>query len=139
MRFCGRIILLIFLLACSIIDKAQPFCDVRKYSLTDGLAANTIADFKQSNDKLMWFGTWNGLSYYDGYTFKTFRDGPDDIDWLTTNRIRSIHPNSHNDIWFITYDHRPYIFTTHDIRFINVAASLRERLKTTLLVDQVYC
>ena len=138
MRFCGRIILLIFLLACSIIDKAQPFCDVRKYSLTDGLAANTIVDFKQSNDKLMWFGTWNGLSYYDGYTFKTFRDGPDDIDWLTTNRIRSIHPNSHNDIWFITYDHRPYIFTTHDIQFINVAASLRERLKTTLLVDQVY-
>ena len=45
---------------------AVPYCDVRKFSITDGLAANTISDIKQSPDKLIWFATWNGLSYYDG-------------------------------------------------------------------------
>lgn len=73
---------------------AVPYCDVRKFSITDGLAANTISDIKQTPDKLMWFATWNGLSYYDGYSFHTFRDKADDVDMLSTNRIISIYPTS---------------------------------------------
>ena len=41
---------------------------------------------------MMWFATYNGLSYYDGYTFHTFRDLPDNQDVLSTNRIRNIFP-----------------------------------------------
>ncbi len=43
-----------------------PYCDVRKFSIIDGLAANTISDIAQTPDRLMWFSTWNGISYYDG-------------------------------------------------------------------------
>ena len=49
----------------TIMMAAVPYCDVRKFSITDGLAANTISDLKQGKDNLMWFSTWNGLSFYD--------------------------------------------------------------------------
>ena len=55
-----------------------PYCDVRKFSITDGLAANTISGIAQTPDRLMWFSTWNGISYYDGNSFHTFRDEADD-------------------------------------------------------------
>ena len=74
------IIPLLLALMVNMMTMAVPYCDVRKFSITDGLAANTISDIKQSPDKLMWFATWNGLSYYDGYSFHTFRDEADDVD-----------------------------------------------------------
>ena len=46
-----------------------PYCDIRKFSILDGLAANNISDLCQGADNMMWFATYNGLSYYDGYTF----------------------------------------------------------------------
>lgn len=45
-----------------------PYCDIRKFSILDGLAANNISDLCQGADNMMWFATYNGLSYYDGYT-----------------------------------------------------------------------
>lgn len=41
----------------TIMTAAVPYCDVRKFSITDGLAANTISDLKQGKDNLMWFST----------------------------------------------------------------------------------
>ena len=98
---------------------AVPYCDVRKFSITDGLAANTISDIKQSPDNLMWFATWNGLSYYDGYSFHTFRDDADDVDQLSTNRIISIYPTQINNIWCVTSDSKLYLYNTHECRFEN--------------------
>ena len=97
----------------TIMTAAVPYCDVRKFSITDGLAANTISDLKQGKDNLMWFSTWNGLSFYDGYKFHTFRDNPDDIDVLSTNRILKIEPSYNNSVWCITYDHQLYVYDTH--------------------------
>lgn len=51
----------------TIFSSAEPYCDVRKFSILDGLAANSISDLAQGYDNMMWFGTLNGLSYYDGY------------------------------------------------------------------------
>lgn len=62
-----RLHFLIILSFITIFSSAEPYCDVRKFSILDGLAANSISDLAQGYDNLMWFGTWNGLSYYDGY------------------------------------------------------------------------
>ena len=58
--------LLLQLLPASV--KAQVYCNVRTFSMNDGLAANLFSSIGQTKDGLMWFGTWNGLSYFDGYT-----------------------------------------------------------------------
>ena len=117
---------------------AVPYCDVRKFSITDGLAANTISDIKQSPDNLMWFATWNGLSYYDGYSFHTFRDDADDVDQLSTNRIISIYPTQRNNIWCVTSDSKLYLYNTHLCKFVNRGKEINEQLGIDLRVDKIY-
>ena len=117
---------------------AVPYCDIRKFSITDGLAANTISDIKQSPDKLMWFATWNGLSYYDGYSFHTFRDEADDVDVLSTNRIISIYPTLKNNIWCVTADSKLYLYDTHLCKFMNRGKEINEQLGIDLRVDKIY-
>ena len=117
---------------------AVPYCDVRKFSITDGLAANTISDIKQSPDNLMWFATWNGLSYYDGYSFHTFRDDADDVDQLSTNRIISIYPTQRNNIWCVTSDDKLYLYNTHECRFVNRGKEINEKFGIDLRVDKIY-
>ena len=117
---------------------AVPYCDIRKFSITDGLAANTISDIKQSPDKLMWFATWNGLSYYDGYSFHTFRDEADDVDVLSTNRIISIYPTLRNNIWCVTADSKLYLYDTHLCKFVNRGKEINEKFGSDLRVDKVY-
>lgn len=117
---------------------AVPYCDIRKFSITDGLAANTISDIKQSPDKLMWFATWNGLSYYDGYSFHTFRDEADDVDVLSTNRIISIYPTLRNNIWCVTADSKLYLYNTHLCKFVNRGKEINEQFGIDLRVDKVY-
>ena len=58
-----RLHFLIILSFITIFSSAEPFCDVRKFSILDGLAANSISDLAQGYDNMMWFGTLNGLSY----------------------------------------------------------------------------
>ena len=117
---------------------AAPYCDIRKFSILDGLAANNISDLKQGHDNIMWFGTWNGLSYYDGYTFHTFRDEPDNTHFLTTNRILSIYPSYNNNVWFITYDFRPYIFDTHECTFIDAGKQINEQFGVSFKAKDIY-
>ena len=111
----------------TIFSSAEPFCDVRKFSILDGLAANSISDLAQGYDNMMWFGTLNGLSYYDGYHFKTFRDEPDDIDIMSTNRILAIFPSPDNNVWVVTFDRKLYIFDTEQCQFIKVGTMLCKR------------
>lgn len=132
------IIPLLLALMVNMMTMAVPYCDVRKFSITDGLAANTISDIKQSPDNLMWFATWNGLSYYDGYSFHTFRDDADDVDQLSTNRIISIYPTQNNNIWCVTSDKKLYLYNTHECKFVNRGKEINEKFGIDLRVDKIY-
>ena len=132
------IIPLLLVLMVNMMTMAVPYCDVRKFSITDGLAANTISDIKQSPDNLMWFATWNGLSYYDGYSFHTFRDDADDVDQLSTNRIISIYPTQRNNIWCVTSDSKLYLYNTHLCKFVNRGKEINEQFGIDLRVDKIY-
>ena len=132
------IIPLLLALMVNMMTMAVPYCDIRKFSITDGLAANTISDIKQSPDKLMWFATWNGLSYYDGYSFHTFRDEADDVDVLSTNRIISIYPTLRNNIWCVTADSKLYLYNTHLCKFVNRGKEINEQFGIDLRVDKIY-
>lgn len=132
------IVTIIAIMAHTLSMTARPYCDVRKFSIVDGLAANTISDMKQAPDGLMWFGTWNGLSYYDGYSFYTFRDVPGGEDVLSTNRIIAIYPTARNNVWCVTSDRKIYLYSTHYCRFRNTEKSINEQFGINLKVDQLY-
>ena len=122
----------------TLICAATPYCDIRKFSINDGLAANTISDLKQSSDKLMWFSTWNGLSYYDGYSFHTFRDDPDQESILSTNRIMEIEPSALNNIWCVTSDRQLYVYDTHRCEYLKVGKAINQKFGINLRVNKIY-
>ena len=130
-------IVLLALIA-SISARAIPYCDIRKFSISDGLAANSISDMKQASDKLMWFSTWNGLSYYDGYTFHTFRDEPDQFSILSTNRIMSIETTAQNNVWCITSDRKLYIYDTHTCEFVQYGDEVNKKFGINLRARNIY-
>lgn len=136
--FLSIIVTIIAIMANTLSMTAKPYCDVRKFSIVDGLAANTISDMKQATDRLMWFGTWNGLSYYDGYSFYTFRDEPGGENVLSSNRIIAIYPTARNNVWCVTSDRKFYLYSTHHCRFRNTEKSINEQYGINLKVDQLY-
>lgn len=136
--FLSIIVTIIAIMANTLSMTAKPYCDVRKFSIVDGLAANTISDMKQATDRLMWFGTRNGLSYYDGYSFYTFRDEPGGEDVLSSNRIIAIYPTARNNVWCVTSDRKFYLYSTHHCRFRNTEKSINEQYGINLKVDQLY-
>ena len=136
--FLSIIVTIIAIMANTLSMTARPYCDVRKFSIVDGLAANTISDMKQAADRLMWFGTWNGLSYYDGYSFYTFRDVPGGEDVLSSNRIIAIYPTARNNVWCVTSDRKIYLYSTHYCRFRNTEKNINEQFGINLKVDQLY-
>lgn len=115
-----------------------PYCDVRKFSIIDGLAANTISDIAQTPDRLMWFSTWNGISYYDGNSFHTFRDDADDIDLLSTNRFMGIYATARNNVWCITSSRRLYAYETILCTFVPVGDNINKLYNIDLRVDKIY-
>jgi sugar lactone lactonase YvrE len=49
----------------------------RHYNVSDGLAHSTVNAIHQDHKGYIWFGTWEGLSRFDGYRFTNYgeRDG----------------------------------------------------------------
>ena len=117
---------------------AQPYCDVRTFSVLDGLASNTISGCVQDSDGLLWFSTWNGISLYDGYQFHTFRNEPGEKEMLTTNRISLMKNATHGNLWLVTPDRRVYLFDTKTCHFVNVGEMIKQQFGHDVKVRNVY-
>lgn len=129
---------ILLILIASLQVTGTPYCDVRKFSIIDGLAANTISDIAQTPDRLMWFSTWNGISYYDGNSFHTFRDEADGIDLLSTNRFKGIYATARNNVWCITANRRLYAYETILCTFVPVGDNINKLYNIDLRVDKIY-
>jgi len=68
----------------------------RNYTYLDGLASNGVYAIHRTPDGILWFGTTEGVSRYDGKEFVNFttRDG------LASNKVSAINSNLDGSIWF---------------------------------------
>jgi len=63
---------------------------IRQYTNIDGLSNNSInCIYQDYDDESMWFGTWDGLSRFNGRDFQTYRYD-DNIHSISNNIIRQI-------------------------------------------------
>ena len=46
---------------------------IQHYSIKDGMSQNTVMTIMQDKQGFMWFGTWDGLNRFDGYTFEVYK------------------------------------------------------------------
>ena len=78
----------------------QPFNYRFQYLLIeDGLPQNTINAIAKDGYGFMWFGTNNGISRYDGYSFESFKSDESQSNSLPDNMISSIEPGDDNRLW----------------------------------------
>ncbi|NPD93250.1 hybrid sensor histidine kinase/response regulator transcription factor [Xylanibacter muris] len=117
---------------------AQPYCALKTFTIRDGLAANTISGFTQTPDGIMWIATWNGLCFYDGYHFTTFRNTPGHTDLLSSNRILHVRSSSSGNVWLNTYDRKVYMYDTNRCRLINISERLKALFKEDFAVRGIY-
>ncbi|MGB1286448.1 MAG: ligand-binding sensor domain-containing protein, partial [Aggregatilineales bacterium] len=71
-------------------------------SAEDGLVQNEINAILQDRNGFIWFGTDNGLSRYDGYTFKNYQTDPDNPNSLRNNKIQRLYEGKAGHIWIAT-------------------------------------
>ena len=69
-RFCYIFAFLIFALC----TEAKEHYIIRHYSIKDGMSQNTVMAILQDKQGFMWFGTWDGLNRFDGYTFTVYKE-----------------------------------------------------------------
>ncbi|HJX71441.1 MAG TPA: two-component regulator propeller domain-containing protein, partial [Bacteroidales bacterium] len=60
------------------------------YTADQGLSQNMVDCILEDSKGFMWFGTWNGLNRFDGYTFTIFKQNPDERISLSNNFIYSM-------------------------------------------------
>ena len=84
--------------------------DVRHYSIEDGLSQNTVMTILQDKQGYMWFGTWDGLNRFDGYSFKVFKAmDSNGKEARVNNRVEAIYEDANGCIWWKTYDNHYYM------------------------------
>jgi signal transduction histidine kinase/ligand-binding sensor domain-containing protein/CheY-like chemotaxis protein/AraC-like DNA-binding protein len=64
----------------------------------DGLPQNTIDCIFLDSQRFMWFGTWNGLCRYDGYSFKIFQKS-DSQKNIPDNFVHAICEDKSKNLW----------------------------------------
>lgn len=94
----------------------------RRIDVGWGLSSNQINTIFQDRSGFMWFATVSGLNRYDGYSFKTFKNVPNDPTSLPENSIHRIMEDHLGVLWLFTsnniffFDPETETFShTHDI------------------------
>ena len=75
---------------------------VRLYSSEDGLPNSRINRIYQDPGGTIWIATHNGLSFFDGMRFTTFRREPDRPGSLNNNLVTAIFTDSRGTCWIGT-------------------------------------
>ena len=70
--------------------------------IEQGLSNSNVICILQDSRGFMWFGTWDGLDKYDGYTIKVYKNDPLDKTSIGHNYINSIVECKNGDLWLGT-------------------------------------
>ncbi len=85
------------------LTKTEQYIITKRYlSVEDGLAGRSVLCAVEDKDGFMWFGTSNGLSRYDGNSFKTFTK---QNFGLLANEITTLNVDEKNHL-IITFNNR---------------------------------
>ena len=71
----------------------------RHYQVENGLSNNATICSIQDNKGFLWFGTKDGLDRFDGYSFKVFRNSPDDSGSIGNNFIHCLYEDPTGILW----------------------------------------
>jgi len=100
---------------------------VKDYSIENGLPNNTVLCTIKDTDGFMWFGTWYGLTCFDGVKFKNYNHRDDYNTDIPPHRIQTIVQAKDGNLWVKTVDHKLYLFDKRNERFYDVYNEIKKK------------
>ncbi len=85
-------------------NKLLPVFHFNQLTTADGLPTNNIFGVVRDSKGFVWIGTGNGLSRYDGYGCKTYRNVLNDSSSIASNMIIMVREDSKHRLWVGTWD-----------------------------------
>lgn len=74
----------------------------KQLSLQDGLVQNYVRSIMLDHNGFYWIGTRSGLSRFDGYEFRNYRNDANDENSLSDDMIYYVVEDGNNDLWVST-------------------------------------
>jgi ligand-binding sensor domain-containing protein/signal transduction histidine kinase/DNA-binding response OmpR family regulator len=103
----------------------------KHYQVQDGLSNNIINCILQDKSGFMWIGTRDGLNRFDGYSFRVFRENPEEPNSVGSSYINSLATDGNDRLWVSTVV-GVYIYNEYEESFDLVSFS--KGMRTTNLV-----
>lgn len=122
-RLLLTLLLLGTLLPCRVVGE-PPQCLFQYYSTLDGLTHDRIADIYTDSRGFVWLCTWYGVSRFDGYTFRNFNAGAEELSPLSHHRFVSVSEDANGHLWFTTYNLHLYRLNRFTEQFEEVPAGI---------------
>lgn len=95
------------------------------YGVENGLPHSTVSCVLQSRDGFLWFGTWYGLSRFDGTRFYNFTNILTPTSDQPPRKVETIVEDSEGNLWIKTLDWKLSVLFTHTERFEDVFKELQ--------------
>lgn len=99
MSYLKLILSILFLNCCFTLFADESNYLFRHYQVENGLSDNMVTGCVQDKNGYIWIGTRDGLNRFDGYTFKVFRNDPDDAASLGNNWITHLNCDRDGNLW----------------------------------------
>lgn len=104
---------------------------VKDYSIENGLPHNTVFCAMKDVDGLMWFGTWYGLTSFDGVKFKSYNSRDDYNTDIPPHKLQSIIEAKDGNLWVKTIDHKLYIFDKKNELYYDVFNEIKKKFSVS--------
>lgn len=91
----------------------------KRYSKERGLSSANVTCFAQTPDGFLWVGTHDGLNQFDGYSFKVYRNDPEDSLSISDNNITTLFVDQKGNLWIGTENGGLSRYNSQDDTFIN--------------------
>jgi signal transduction histidine kinase/ligand-binding sensor domain-containing protein/DNA-binding response OmpR family regulator len=101
-------------------DALLPVFHFKRIAKADGLPTDKIySRVYRDATGFVWIGTYNGLSRFDGYGFKHYRNIPGDASSISSNIIIMLREDSRHRFWVGTWDAGLSLYDRKHDRFVN--------------------
>jgi ligand-binding sensor domain-containing protein/signal transduction histidine kinase len=70
-----------------------------KFTSDDGLSQNSVVKIFQDSKHFLWFGTYDGLNRYDGFTFKVYKTNVADSTTISGQYFSAICEDKDGNLW----------------------------------------
>lgn len=115
-----HIIYILFILLFHNVIIADDKINISRFSVTSGMPSNETFCGEYDDLGFLWFGTKNGLSRYDGYSFKNINLSKLLSDGNASNSIKLMEKDKNGFFWLITEKDDVYVFDSKVMSLTNV-------------------